>query len=74
MEAREVDLVEAAARLRVPWHKAHRLVLTGELRGERREGRWKVDAADLERLVRERAEGERLKRQAAPEGGKRRAR
>ena len=58
METREVDLVEAAARLRVPWHKAHRLVLTGQLRGERREGRWKVDAADLERLMCEReAEG-----------------
>ena len=49
----EMDLVEAAARLRIPWHKAHRWVLIGKLKGERRDGRWKVDAADLERLVAE---------------------
>lgn len=67
METREVDLVEAAARLKVPWHTAHRWVLTGHLQGERREGRWKVDAADLERLVRERAEAGRRELGAEPE-------
>ena len=60
----ELDLVEAAARLRVPWHKAHRWVLIGKLKGERRDGRWKVDPADLQRLMSERAEGERLKRRS----------
>jgi hypothetical protein len=29
----EVELVTAAASLRVPYHKAHRWVLTGVLRG-----------------------------------------
>ena len=50
----EVDLVEAAHRLRVAWHVAYRMVLTGELEGERHEGHWYVDAADLERLEHER--------------------
>ncbi len=47
MDKREVDLVEAAARLRVPWHTAHRLVLTGRLEGERRNGRWRVVVASI---------------------------
>lgn len=46
----EVDLVSAAARLRVSWHKAYRYVLTGRLKGERREGRWFVDADSLNGL------------------------
>ena len=50
----EVDLVEAAAQLRVSWHTAHRWVLIGRLKGERKNGRWKVNAADLERLITER--------------------
>ena len=54
MNVSQMDLVEAAARLRVPWHTAHRLVLTGQLMGERRNGRWYVDTADLERLEHER--------------------
>jgi hypothetical protein len=54
---RELDLPLAAARLRIPWHAAHRLVLTGKLRGERRDGRWFVDAVDLERLIAQRHKG-----------------
>ena len=50
----QVDLVGAAQRLRVAWHVAYRMVLTGALKGERRDGHWFVDATDLERLVRER--------------------
>lgn len=50
-----VDLVEAASRLRIAYQAAHRLVLTGELKGQRRNGRWYVDAAHLE-LVAERRE------------------
>ncbi len=53
-QTREVDLIEAAVQLQVSWHTVHRFVLTGRLKGERRDGRWKVDAADLERLVTER--------------------
>ena len=44
---REVDLVQAAARLRIPWHTAHRLVLVGTLKGTKRRGRWKVDSESL---------------------------
>jgi hypothetical protein len=53
-ERSSVDLVEAAARLRVPYHTAHRLVLTGRLNGRRLNGRWAVDPVDLDRLVGER--------------------
>ena len=49
-----VDLVDAAAALKVPYHTAHRLVLTGELKGWRQDGRWLVDRDDLERVVEER--------------------
>jgi predicted site-specific integrase-resolvase len=37
-----LDLVTASARLRVPWHTAHRWVLIGRLQGERRGNRWFV--------------------------------
>ena len=53
----EIDLVSAAARLRVPWHKAYRYVLTGRLTGERRDGRWFVDLASIDRLEREKKDG-----------------
>jgi len=49
-----IELVLGAARLRVPYHTAHRWVLTGALKGERVAGRWYVDAADLQRLVADR--------------------
>lgn len=53
-DAKLVELVEAAARLRVPYHTAHRWVLTGVLIGNRVDGRWFVLRDDLERLERER--------------------
>ena len=51
----QTDLVEASARLRVSYHTAHRWVLTGKLKGQRRDGRWFVDLRSLEKLERERA-------------------
>ena len=49
-----VELVDAAAKLHVPYHTAHRWVLVGRLKGARVDGAWTVDAADLDRLIRER--------------------
>lgn len=54
MTRTRVDLVVAAALLRVSYHVAQRLVLTGQLDGERIGGKWRVDKTDLERLARER--------------------
>jgi hypothetical protein len=62
-----VDLVEAAARLKIYWHTAHRWVLIGRLRGHREHGRWKVDAADLDRLIAEQAKEQRARRVASSE-------
>ncbi len=50
----EIDLVTAAQRLRLSWHTTHRLVLQGQLRGERRNGHWFVVEADVERLAEQR--------------------
>ena len=50
-----MDLVAAAARLRKSYNATLRLVLLGKLEGARVAGRWKVRAADVERLARERA-------------------
>lgn len=52
--AGKVELVEAAAKLRVAYHTAHRWVLIGRLKGSRVNGAWTVDATDLDRLIRER--------------------
>ena len=54
MSSNKIDLVAAAAELQLPYSKAYRLVLIGALKGERQEGRWLVDRADLERLLKER--------------------
>ena len=56
MNTTEVTLVSAAAHLRVSWHTAYRLVLTGALRGQQRKGRWYVEQADVERLASERTD------------------
>ena len=53
MAAMMVDLVQAAARLCVPYGKAYRLVLTGALKGERQDGKWFVYREDLRRLLKE---------------------
>ena len=50
----EMTLVEAAARLRVPWHTAYKWVLTGTLRGRQMGGRWFVSRQDVEELARSR--------------------
>lgn len=49
-----LDLPQAAARLGLSWHQAYSLVLRGKIRGERHAGRWMIDEASVERLVRER--------------------
>ena len=54
--AQEVALIEAALAVKKPYHTVLRLVLTGRLKGERRSGRWYVDADDLARLLRERGD------------------
>ncbi len=59
-----VSLADAAQRLGQSWERTWRQMLRGTLQGEKRDGRWFVDAADLERLMSERAEGERLKRRS----------
>lgn len=48
MRVAQVTLIQAAVRLRVPWHTAHRWVLTGELDGEQKNGRWFVRADSVE--------------------------
>jgi hypothetical protein len=47
-----MTLVEAAAALGRSYNVTLRLVLTRELRGERRDGRWFVSAASVDRLLR----------------------
>ncbi len=45
-----IGLAEAAAVLHVPYQTAHRLLLTGKLRGEKRDGRWFVHRADVDQV------------------------
>ncbi len=52
-QKRVLDLPQAAARLGLSWHQAYSLVLRGKIRGERRAGRWMIDKASVERLLRE---------------------
>lgn len=54
-ETETVPLSRAAHRLRLSWHAAWRLVLTGAIEGEQDDrGRWRVRADDVERLLRQR--------------------
>jgi predicted site-specific integrase-resolvase len=55
--ANDTDLTTAATRLGVSYVAARNWVITGKLRGERRYGRWVVDADHLDRLVTERTAG-----------------
>jgi hypothetical protein len=48
-----MGLAEGAARLKLPYQDAHRLLLTGRLVGEKRAGRWWVTVESVERLARE---------------------
>lgn len=56
MSNEEVSLVDAAVKLRASYNQTLRWVMVGRLTGERRDGRWFVNAADLERLRRERSQ------------------
>ena len=47
-----IGLAEAAAHLRMPYQNAHRLVLTGQLIGEKRGSRWYVKLIDVQRMLR----------------------
>ncbi len=51
-----IGLAMAAARLKIPYQDAHRLLLTGRLTGEKRGGRWYVRVADVERVIQERGQ------------------
>jgi Rad3-related DNA helicase len=48
-----IGLAEAAQRLRLPYQNCHRLLLTGQLRGEKRNGRWYVQLDDVERFAKQ---------------------
>ena len=50
-ETEMIGLAEAAQRLAIPYQDAHRLLLTGKLRGEKRKGRWYVSMTDVARLA-----------------------
>ena len=54
MKTREMGLADASQRLSQTWAQTWAMVLRGELAAEKRAGRWFVDAADLERVLRER--------------------
>jgi len=62
-----IGLAEAAMHLGVPYQDAHRLLLTGKIRGEKRGSRWFVQVVDVKKLM----VGTRTK--SASEGGRRRA-
>lgn len=50
----ETDLTTAAMKLGVSYVAARNWVITGKLRGERRYGRWVIDADHLRQIVNER--------------------
>lgn len=50
----QIGLAEAAQQLRLPYQDAHRLLLTGALRGKKVRGRWLVDRESVQRLLRQR--------------------
>lgn len=54
-----IGLAEAAQRLALPYQNAHRLLLTGKLRGEKRANRWYVVLDDVNRLRETRERGSR---------------
>jgi hypothetical protein len=60
--AGKLGLAEAAQLLRIPYQQAHRLLLLGKLRGEKRGGRWFVDSVDVQRLARAGARRRKLTR------------
>jgi hypothetical protein len=47
----EITLSDAAQRLSISWGRAWRLVLMGELRGTKRDGRWMVCESSVAGLL-----------------------
>ena len=58
MEEQQIELVDAAAQLRLPYHTVHRWALTGRLEAERRHGRWFVTRRSLEEQLARKREHE----------------
>ena len=48
----KIPLAEAALQLGISWERAWRHMLTGELRGEKTNGRWRVTASSVRALKR----------------------
>ncbi|MCA9312008.1 MAG: helix-turn-helix domain-containing protein [Phycisphaerales bacterium] len=46
-----IGLADAAALLRVPYQKAHRLVMLGELPAIKQAGRWVVRREDVDKIA-----------------------
>lgn len=60
-ESPAIPLVEAAQRLSLSWSRTWRLMLSGELHGQKRGGtRWYVRVEDVDRLLRERQRDEAM--------------
>jgi hypothetical protein len=49
-----ITLTEAAAAIRRPYGATLRLVLIGELQGERQQGKWRVSEPSIQRWLRQR--------------------
>jgi len=54
MDGKQIGLVDAAHRLSQSWARTWDMVLRGELAGTKVGGRWLVDEADVDRVLRER--------------------
>ncbi len=54
-KARLIGLADAAALAMMPYQDAHRALLMGKLRGEKRGSRWFVRLLDAQRLAHEKA-------------------
>lgn len=54
----EIPLPEAALRLGISWQIAWRLVLRGDLKARKKDGRWLVEKSDVERLASERSQAQ----------------
>jgi hypothetical protein len=52
--AKEGRIGDAALRLGLSYHATLRLLLVGQLKGERRNGHWLIDLTDVERFRRAR--------------------
>lgn len=63
---RKVSIGSAGLRLRRSYNQVQRLVMVGELKGERQpDGSWVVDGDDLDRFCREQGRGDTANPSAA---------